>query len=177
MRKTASTRREEMQMTYEDEQRKRNERLATYQKMSIQDLQVELDRRTREELALALEDLPNTVRQLVNQNATKLLLASLGFEESFGRWEVKRGSDRVSPVAAAIGEAAMQTLQLAVPDFVKEFIADLQKAEFLQTAGRRDYSHQLSRGIADHIHKWVEEEAKAESQKIIATLKVSKDKV
>lgn len=176
MRKSAAARQLEAQMTWEDEQRKKNERLEALQKLTIEELKTELEIRSKVLLAAEIENLPSTIKHLVNHNATRLLLATLGFEESFGRWEVKRTNGNVSPIAEAIGGAAIRALQLAIPDFVKEFITDLSKEEYLQNAGRKDYKWQLNRGITDYVSKWIDEESKVQSQRIIETLKGSQEK-
>lgn len=138
--------------------------------MSLEELRGELERRSKELLAHEIEELPTTLRHLVQENSTKLLLAALGFQESFGRWEVNRTGGN-SPMASALGACVMQALQLAIPDFIKEYITDLTRTELLQEAGRRDFKHQLHRGTLDRVHTWIDEEAKVQSQKIIATLK------
>lgn len=163
-------------MAWEEEARKKKERVDALQKMGVEELKAELDRRTREALAHEIENLSSTVERLVNQNATKLLLASLGFAESFGRWEINRTNGNESQISAAIGNAAMQALQLAIPDFIKDYVTELSKTTFLQDAARRDFSHQLHRYTMDYVHKWIEEEAKTQSQKIIAVLKEGLDK-
>lgn len=176
MRKNAAERQREQQMTWEEEARKREERIQALQGLTIEELKAELDKRARLLLAAEIENLPSLVSTLVHQNAKHLLLALLGFEESFGRWEVKRNGDRASPIAAAIGEMAMQQVQLAIPDFIKEFMTTLSKEEFIQGAGRKDFKWQLNRAYTDHVIKWIEEEAKTKSQETISRLKIVQEK-
>jgi hypothetical protein len=117
-----------------------------------------------------------TVVSIVQQHAKEIIANALGFSSSFGRWEVDHCNARQSAIGNALGEAALEQIQMAIPDFIFDYKAILKKEDFLLGAGRRDYKEQMVRRLSQHMDKWVEEESLRQSKELIETLKASKPK-
>lgn len=139
--------------------------------MSLGELKKELEARARAALLEEIEKINITVVTLVQQNARDIIANALGFSSTWGRWEVDHCNDRKSAIANALGQAALSQIQLALPDFIAEMKTDITKEDFMKSAGRRDYADQYRRRLAEHMHKWVEEESLRESKVIIEEIK------
>lgn len=139
--------------------------------MSLEELKKELEARTKAALVEEIEQINTTVVSLVQQHARDIIAGALGFDARWGRWEVDRTNQRQSAISNALGQLALEHIQLVVPDFVAEMKVEISKVDFMQSAGRRDYAEQLKRLIADRMYKFVEEESVRQSTELIAQLK------
>lgn len=154
-----------------ENQQKRAEELKQLEDMSVDELKAELEKRTKEALVTEIKTINQTVVMLVQQHARDIIAGALGFDSRFGRWEVDHCNSRQTAIANALGQAALSQIQLALPDFIAEMKVDISKQDFMTGAGRRDYTDQLRRRLAEHMQKWVEDEALRQSKELIEQLK------
>jgi hypothetical protein len=68
-------------------------------------------------------DLEVNVKNLVLNNLVTIIGgAALGFDLSWGRWEVKNHNE--SPITRAIGDLALANIKLVMPDFIERLHTD-----------------------------------------------------
>jgi hypothetical protein len=157
-------------MNESEERVKRDLRISELMGKSIPELQKVLEEETKRQLARLIVDLEVNVKNLVLNNLVTIVGAALGFDLSWGRWEVKNHNE--SPITRAIGDLALANIKLVMPDFIEHLHADAKIQAAMKGAISQDYSYRLQRKITESIDAWVVDEAKKQSDTIIAALKL-----
>lgn len=154
----------------EDEERdKRNRRISELMGKSLPELREMLENETKAQLARLIVDLEINVRNLILNHLGTIVGTALGFDLSWGRWEVKGHNE--SPITRALGELALANIKLVMPDYIERLHSDTKLQEEMQAGLSKDYDYKLKRKIAENLENWVSNEAKRQSDLVIASLK------
>jgi hypothetical protein len=125
-------------------------------------------KRNKEQLVRLIVDLEINVRNIILNHLGPIIGGAMGFDLSWGRWEIKSTE---SPITRALGELALANIKLVMPDFIARLHSDAKLKAQVEEGLQKDYDYRLKRKIADHLDTWVSEEAKRQSELIIASIK------
>lgn len=151
-------------MSYYDEEREaeRKER-KRLEKMSLEELKVELDARMKASLIEAIEKLPERIDRHLDETAWRIICTSLGVKKDSwdgGKWEIDSHHEK-SAIAIALGEHALEQIQQAIPGFIKGLVVGDPRIPPIKTAYTKAYKEKL----AELLHDQLWEVAKTNAQK------------
>lgn len=161
--------REEQEEDAKDEKR--------LQKMSVEELKVELDARMKESLIEEIENLPRKIDSHLNEAAWKIICTALGVKKDHwhdGKWEIDSHHEQ-SALARALGEHTLTQIKLAIPGFIEGLVVGDPKVKGIKAAYERSYKERLAHLLNDKI--WEVAHKKAEQRFVEIMEKVSSGSV
>lgn len=156
-------------MNENEERVRRDQRVAELMGKTIPELQQILERETKEQLVNMIADLEGNVRHLILTHLDTIIGTAMGFDRSWGRWEVK--SHNESPITRALGELALANIKLVMPDYIDRLHSATELRAAMEEGLRKDYDYKLRRKVSENLESWLTGEAKRQSDLIIASLK------
>lgn len=125
-------------------------------KMSVEELSNEYVKRFKEELLIRIEDIPGTVSNLIDNAADEIIFGAVGMsKKSNGCWEVSHTNGQATAIGKALGDLAVEQLQLAVPAFLKGIVENTRSR--WRDALRREYTDQLYTAISEKFKELIAE--------------------
>jgi hypothetical protein len=155
---------------YDAKAEEKEKRIRELEEKSVADLQNMLEVKTRRHLAEMLDDFEARMQQLLDRKFEEIVGALLGFDRSFGRWELRSNSDK-SATAIALAQIASAQIQLLMPDALDKLKQSDVFMRAFEHATARDFEYKVRREVSKAVDDWIEKEAKDRAEKAIATLK------
>lgn len=160
---------------YDDEREENDRETKRLQKMTVPQLQEELDKRMKKALIAAIKDLPETIEEQVERAGWHIITAAMGVKRdhwSNDKWEIDGSNGKGTALAVKLGEEALKQVQLAMPDFVMQLVlADgaipLPK---IAQAMRKEYKERVYNTLHEEAGKWVEENAAKRAAELLTKL-------
>lgn len=150
-----------MYRSHQEEQEFRAEARARLQKLTVPELQAELDRVSKEELIKQIQAAPETIHNVVLSGISALVCSSMGFrQDSYHRFEVDHTNGHKFDVAAQIGQYAMEAVQLCLPDFIAKLMANEENVrDKLNDAMFKEYENKVNDELRHKLWDFVNKEA------------------
>jgi hypothetical protein len=155
-------------MNENEERAKREQRILELMSKSLPELREILEKETKEQLVRLIVDLEINVRNIILNHLATIIGGAMGFDLSWGRWEIKSNE---SPITRALGELALANIKLVMPDFIDRLHTDTKLKAQIEEGLQKDYDYRLKRKIAENLDTWVSNEAKRQSDLIISAIK------
>lgn len=151
-------------MSYYDEEReaelKERKRL---EKMSVEELKIELDARMKESLIEAIEKLPERIDRHLDEAGWRIICTALGVKKDSwdnNKWEIDSHPEKTA-IAIELGEHAMEQIKLAIPGFIQGLVVGDPRIPPIKTAYTKAYKEKLG----ELLHNKLWEVAKTNAQK------------
>lgn len=150
-----------MYRSHQEEQEFRAEARARLQKLTVPELQAELDRVSREELIKQIQAAPETINNVVLSGISALVCSSMGFrQDSYNKFEVDHTNGNKFQLATQIGQYAMEAVQLCLPDFLAKLMANEENVrEKLNDAMFKEYENKVNDKLRQKLWDFVNKEA------------------
>jgi len=133
------------------------------QKMGLEELKAELDTRMKDSLIEEIKELPERIDRHLSQAAWDIICAAMGVKKDTwhdSKWEIE-SSSKGTALAVALGEHALQQVQMAIPGFVEGLVVGDPKLRGVKAAYKRSYKEHLAELLNQKVwevaHKQAEE--------------------
>jgi hypothetical protein len=134
-------------MAYYDEERAQKEKeIKKLQRMSIEQLKVELDERMKACLIEEIQKLPARIDRHLDEAAWKIITTTLGVKKDSwhdSKWEIDDHS-KGSALAKAMGEHALAQIKTAIPGFVEGLLVSDPALRPIKSAYNKSYKEHLA---------------------------------
>lgn len=158
---------------YEREEREKEKAIKRLERMSVEELRDELDKRLREALIEKIQTLDEVIENTIQHAATNIICNALGVTSDHwhdGRWEVDHCNGRKSAIAEELGALALKQIQTAIPDFITGIVGQDIKMPQFRTALRKEYREQLAGRAYEKMREFAKEQAEKRSEELMAQL-------
>lgn len=113
------------------------------------------------------EVLTQRVHDLLDKNAKEVVLKLLGFNESWGKWEVDHCNGRAGE--SAVGDYLKRVKQSAIDSWLAE--AELPKMDkTISTIMRKELKHNYDRFLKQYLYEYAQDQARETAQEIIKSV-------
>ena len=113
------------------------------------------------------EVLTQRVHDLLDKNAKEVVLKLLGFNESWGKWEVDHCNGRAGE--SAVGDYLKMVKQSAINSWLAK--AELPKMDkTISTAMRKELKHDYDRFLKQYLYEYARDQAIETAQEIIKSV-------
>lgn len=133
----------------------------------IADLRRQIDEKTEASLQEALKDLDSRIHSIVEQRISKIVAATLGLEDRWGRVEVDHCNGRQTAVANAIGEMAMAQIDRQFPEWIKQAIGNDKLPKGWKQAIRKEYDERLNWRLRELVKDHAESVIQTNAEKLL----------
>lgn len=156
---------------YDDERELTQKEISRLKKMTVKQLQDELDRKLKEELQLSIKNLREVVADIVHKSAHDIVCSYLGFrKDSWDKWEFD-SHHKSKAVAEEMGALALQQVQMVMPNFVKDLLDDKVLAiPKMKKAAQDRYKEVFYEKFHDQLELLIQKKATLRSTEILAQL-------
>lgn len=149
---------------YKDEEQIEDEKeRKRLEKMSIEELKVELDERMKASLIEEIQKLPERISNHLDEAAWHIICRAMGVKKDSwhdSKWEIDSHNEKTA-LAVALGDHALKQVKLAIPDFVEGLVVGDPRIPPIKTAYTKAYKEKLS----ELVHHKLWEVAHANAQK------------
>lgn len=147
------------------------------QKMSIEELKVELDTRMKDLLIKEIENLPEKIDRHLDQAAWDIICTAMGVKKDHwhdSKWEIE-SHHKGTALAVALGEHALEQVKMAIPGFIEGLVVGDPKIRGLKTAYQRSYKEHLAELMNNKV--WEVAHKRAEKRFVEIMEKISGEPV
>lgn len=126
-----------------EQDRKDQKRL---EKMSVEELRVELNTRMKESLLAEIEKLPERIDAHMDSAAWSIICAALGVKKDSwhdSKWEIDTHHEKAA-LSIALGKHALAAAEMAIPDFIKGLVVGDPRIPPIKTAYTKAYKEKLA---------------------------------
>lgn len=143
------------------------DKVRSYHKMTLEQLQAELNRETREAVQRELEKVGGTVDRVVSQTVLLMVQSLTGFKkDNWGRWEYE-GGDKTK-VAQFIEERAEEAVEKHLMPAIETFVTEIPKAAIKQA--QKSYNEAFNYAFASRLREIAEQRAEEAANELAESL-------
>jgi hypothetical protein len=157
-------------LSHRDEERIQEEKdRKRLEKMSLEELKVELEDRMKAQLIAEIEKLPQRINSHLDEAAWNIICAALGVKKDGwhdNKWEIDSHHEKTA-LAHALGDHALSQIKLAIPDFIEGLVVGDPRIPPIKTAYTKAYKEKLAELTNNRLWEYAQANAQKRFVEII----------